>query len=158
MLDFEALYNVYSDEVYRYILSLCRNPHIAEDVTSETLLKAIKAIDKFKGECDMRVWLCQIAKNTYYTLAKRNKLYAEPPDELSSGDNFERALINKSQALEIHRALHRLAEPYKEVFSLRLFSELSFAEIGIIFDKSEGWARTTFHRAKNMLKERVNDG
>lgn len=156
-MDFEELYNAHVDDVYNYVFSLCGSSHIAEDVTSETFLKAIKAINKFKGDCSMRVWLCQIAKNTYYNLAKRNKFTTEMPEEMSSGDSFEHKFINKAQALEIHHALHILGEPYKEVFSLRVFSELSFSDIGAIFSKPDGWARVTFHRAKKMLKEGIRN-
>lgn len=152
-MDFEELYGAYAEDVYRYVFSLCGNSHIAEDVTSETFLKAIKAIGKFKGECSLRVWLCQIAKNTYYNLAKRNKVTAELTEELPDSESFEHRLMDKSQAMEIHRALHLLGDPYKEVFALRVFSGLSFAEIGAIFEKAENWARVTYHRAKNMLKE-----
>jgi len=59
--------------VYRNVFSLCRNETTAEDVTSETFLKAIKAINKFKGDCSVKVWLCQIAKNTYFSLLKKTK-------------------------------------------------------------------------------------
>ena len=156
-MDFSELYNVYVDDVCRYILSLCKNKHVAEDITSETFLKAIKSIDKFKGDCDIRVWLCQIAKNTYYNLAKRNKYVTEMPDNLQSKYEFELQLLDKSQSLEIHKILHLLSEPYKEVFSLRIFAELSFAEIGKLFDKSESWARVTFHRAKNKIREAVKN-
>lgn len=152
-MDLNALYNAYADDVYRYVLSLCRNKHVAEDITSETFLSAIKTIDKFKGDCSIRVWLCQIAKNKHYNLVKRNKFVAEMPDELSSGDKFELRLLDKSQAFEIHKTLHLLDEPYKEVFSLRVFAELSFAEIGELFKKSESWARVTFHRGKNKIRE-----
>jgi len=152
-VDLNALYNAYADDVYRYVLSLCRNKHVAEDITSETFLSAIKTIDKFKGDCSIRVWLCQIAKNKHYNLVKRNKFVAEMPDELSSGDKFELRLLDKSQAFEIHKTLHLLDEPYKEVFSLRVFAELSFAEIGELFKKSESWARVTFHRGKNKIRE-----
>jgi len=156
-VDFSELYNVYVDDVYRYMLSLCKNKHIAEDITSETFLKAIKSIDKFKGDCDIRVWLCQIAKNTYYNLAKRNKYVTEMPNNLQSKDEFELQLFDKSQSFEIHKILHLLGEPYKEVFSLRVFAELSFAEIGKLFEKSESWARVTFHRAKNKIREAVEN-
>lgn len=156
-MDFSELYNVYVDDVYRYMLSLCKNKHIAEDITSETFLKAIKSIDKFKGDCDIRVWLCQIAKNTYYNLAKRNKYVTEMPNNLQSKDEFELQLFDKSQSFEIHKILHLLGEPYKEVFSLRVFAELSFAEIGKLFEKSESWARVTFHRAKNKIREAVEN-
>ena len=80
------------------------------------------------------------------------------PEDMASGDSFEIKFFDKSEAFEIHKILHLLDEPYKEVFSLRLFSELSFAEIGEIFCKSESWARVTFYRAKNKIKEAmVND-
>ena len=150
------MYGAYADDVYRYILSLCGSSHIAEDVTSETFLKAIKAINKFKGECDVRVWLCKIAKNTYLTLAKKNKFTEELPEELASGDKFEIKFAEKAEAFEVHKLLHDLGEPYKEVFSLRVFSELSFTEIGALFGKQDAWARVTFHRAKTKLKEGLN--
>ena len=157
-MDFEALYNLNAKYVYRYVLSLCKNEHTAEEITSETFYKAICSADKFKGDCSVHVWLCQIAKNSYYNAAKKNKFTTELPDDLPSEHRFEDKLLNKSQALEIHKALHLLHEPYKEVFSLRLFSELSFSEIGTIFGKSENWARVTFYRAKNKIKEEMADG
>ena len=156
-MGFNDIYNTYADDVYRYVLSLCRNKHMAEDITSETFLSALKAIGKFKGDCSIRVWLCQIAKNRYYNLVKRNKFVAEMPDELLSDDKFELRLLDKSQAFEIHKTLHLLDEPYKEVFSLRIFAELSFSEIGELFKKSESWARVTFHRAKNKIKEAIEN-
>ena len=156
-MDFNELYNTHADDVYHYVLSLCGNPHIAEDVTSETFLKAIKAVNSFKGDCSVRVWLCQIAKNTYYNLSKRNKFVVEMPAEMAADDDFELKLFDKLQVFEIHKTLHFLAEPYKEVFSLRIFAELSFAEIGEIFSKSENWARVTFHRAKNKIREAIEN-
>ena len=156
-MDFDELYNAHADDVYRYVLSLCRHTHIAEDITSETFIRAIKGIGKFKGDCNIRVWLCQIAKNTFYNFAKRNKFLSEMPDELPSGDGFELRMLDKSQAFEIHKTLHLLGEPYKEVFSLRIFAELSFAEIGELFKKSESWARVTFHRAKNKIREAIEN-
>ena len=156
-MDFDELYNACADDVYRYALSLCGNKHIAEDITSETFLKAIKAINNFRGDCNVRVWLCQIAKNTFYDLSKRNKFVTEMPDELPSDESFELKLFEKTQAFEIHKTMHLLDEPYKEVFFLRIFAELSFAEIGEIFKKSESWARVTFHRAKNKVREAIEN-
>jgi RNA polymerase sigma-70 factor (ECF subfamily) len=69
------------------------------------------------------------------------------------GADIEGSLADKSEALMIHRLLHDLSEPYKEVFSLRLFGELSFSDIGKIFAKTESWARVTFHRAKMKIRE-----
>ena len=154
-MDFDELYNAHANDVYRYVLSLCRNKHIAEDITGTTFLNAIKAADKFKGDCNIRVWLCQIAKNTYFNYVKRNKLADKMTGRPTHDDGFELRLLDKSQAFEIHKSLHLLGEPYKEVFSLRVFAELSFAEIGELFNKSESWARVSFHRAKNKIREAI---
>jgi len=152
-MDFEEVFNRYSEDVFKFCLSLCRNHATADDITSETFLKAIKAGDRFDGKCSIKVWLFQIAKNTYYDYLRKHKRITELPDEISSESDFERDLLDKAEALRLHKLLHQLESHYKEVFSLRVFSELSYAEIGEIFTKSESWARVTFHRAKLKLRE-----
>ena len=163
MNEIEEIYAQHFQSVYRYVLSLCRNETTAEDVTSETFFKAIKAIDKFKGECSVKVWLCQIAKNTYFSLLKKTKgevvLDLESEVEIkieSEVADFSEKLLDKASALEIHRCLRVLEEPYKEVFSLRTFGELSFSEIAELFGKTENWARVTYHRSKLKLKEALS--
>ena len=162
MDEIEEIYTQHFQSVYRYVFSLCRNEATAEDVTSETFLKAIKAIDKFKGDCSVKVWLCQIAKHRYFSLLKKTKgetlldfeaeIESDSESESAVSD-FTEKLLDKASALEIHRCLHSLEEPYKEVFSLRMFGELSFAEIAELFGKTESWARVTYHRSKLKIKE-----
>ena len=152
-VDFEEVYNLYSKDVFKFCLSLCGSQATAEDITSETFLKAIKTGDTFEGKCSVKVWLCQIAKNTYYDYLRKHKKITEMPTDMPSESDFEIELLDKSEALKIHKHLHRLDEPYKEIFSLRVFSELSFADVGEIFGKTESWARVTFHRAKSKIKE-----
>jgi RNA polymerase sigma-70 factor (ECF subfamily) len=156
-VDFEELYDQYADDVYHFTLSLCGNPHIAEEITSETFIKAIGSIDKFKGKCTLKSWLCQIAKNTFYTDAEKRKRFTELDGNIPC-ESFEIMFIEKASAFKIHKLLHVLSEPYKEVFSLRIFGELSFAEIGELFEKSESWARVTYHRAKFKLREMYENG
>jgi len=153
MVDFEEVYGRYFKDVFQFSLSLCGSAHLAEDITSEAFLKAIKKGGTFDGRCSLKVWLCQIAKHTYYDYLRKHAKLTALPSELPSGSDFEVNVLDKAAALEVHKRLHRLDEPYKEVFSLRIFSELSFLEIGEIFSKSESWARVTFHRAKLKLKE-----
>lgn len=156
MDEIEEIYAQHFESVYRYVFSLCRNETTAEDITSETFLKAIKAIDGFKGDCSVKVWLCQIAKNTYFSLLKktRGEAFLDPEAEIESeASDFTERLLDKASALEIHRCLRGLEEPYKEVFSLRTFGELSFAEIAELFGKTDSWARVTYHRSKIKLKE-----
>lgn len=159
-MNIEELYRTYFDIVYRYIRSVSRDGSLAEEVTQETFFKALKKADQFRGDCDVRVWLCQIAKNTLYDhLRKQQKQL--PGDELSEneesadGELLEEKLAQRSQAMEIHKVLHGLSEPYKEVFSLRTFGELKFSEIGMLFGKSENWARVTYYRARVKIREEL---
>lgn len=156
-MDVEELYREYFSDVYRYAFSLCADYHLAEDIASETFIKAIKSIDKFKGRSSIKTWLIQIAKNTFYTYANKMKNQSELKEDVASIENVEIQFADKSRTIEIHKVLHLLNEPYKEVFSLRLFSELSFAEIGEIFGKTANWATVTYYRAKNKIREMVSD-
>lgn len=158
MTEFETIYLNYSKEIYRFLLSLTRNEHMAEELTQETFYKAFKYIGKFNGTCKMSVWLCQIAKNTYFThYNKQKKVVSEIDEEIPDDTCFEENVINKEMMLQIHRKLHNLNEPYKEVFALHLFGELSFFQISQLFDKSESWARVTYFRAKLKIKEALEE-
>lgn len=156
MQDFERVYSEYFDAVFQYVLSLCRDEHWAEEITQETFFKALKNIKSFRGECTLNVWLCQIAKNTFYTMAKRRQRQTDYPlENVSSEENLEQQLLNQDTAFQIHTVLHDLEEPYKEVFWMRTFGELSFRDIGRLWGKTESWARVTYHRAKLKLKEGI---
>ena len=153
MIDFEVIYSQYFNDVYKYALSLCRNETLAEELTQETFFKALKSIDKIKGDCKIRVWLCQIMKNTYLSLCQKNKHITNESREENEGECIEKKLINSETAWKIHKKLHFLDEPYKEVFTLRVFGELPFLQIAELLGKTESWARVTFHRAKIKLRE-----
>ena len=155
--DFQEVYNLYFREVYRYALSLCRNESMAEEITQETFYKALAKLDSFDGKCKISVWLCQIAKNTYISMCRKDKYLKHNADtELSqSNENIEEYFFDKETAFAIHKVLHTLNEPYKEVFSLRTFGELSFKQIAELFGKTEAWARVTYHRARLRIKEEI---
>lgn len=162
MRDFEELYNAYFNDVYKYILRLSRNEHIAEEITAETFFKALRAVDTFRGECDVRVWLCQIAKNCYYTYEKKSRR-TQSTEEISVESlsdptaNVADELIKKDEVRRVQEVLHEVGEPYKEVFMWRVYAELSFRQIGQIFGKTENWACVTYHRARKMIKERMGE-
>ena len=156
MSAFEELYKQYYSQVYFYVLGLCRNEHIAEEITQETFFKVLKKMDTFKGECKVNVWMIQIAKNTFYNYCREKKLDTESSLEgVEKEGTIEEKIIDKEAAKQIHVILHRMQEPYKEVFWMRTFGELSFKEIGSIHGKTESWARVTYHRAKLMIKEEL---
>lgn len=153
--EFEKMKEDCASIVYRFLLSLCGNEDLAEELTSETFYQAYLHIDKFRGECRPETWLCQIAKNALYREIRRAKRIV-PWGQLrtteTDGDILDK-LSDKEDILNIHRHLHHLSEPYKEVFMLRVLGELKFQEIAGLFGKSESWAKVTFYRAKNKLLE-----
>ena len=159
-MEFEQVYDLYFRDVYRYILKLSGSEHVAEEITSDTFFKALRSIGKFRGSCDMRVWLCQIAKNCYYTYLRKEKHTTpleELPESVGSADTPEELIGAREEARQIQAILHDLPEPYREVFSLRVFGELSFSQIGQLFGKSDSWARVIFFRAKTELRRRADE-
>ena len=160
--EFEKIYSTYFNDVFRYIRRLSNNEHIAEEITADTFFKALSSIDSFRGECDIRVWLCTIARNCYFSyLKKQGRLEnMEDVDALNvpgTAESIEEQLVRREDAMRIQRVLHEIPEPYKEVFMWRVYAELSFKQIGQIFNKSENWACVTYHRAKSKIRERLED-
>ena len=160
MTEFEKIYKTYFNDVYLYIRRLSGSEDLAEEITSEAFFKAMRSVSGFRGDCDIRVWLCQIAKNCYYTYLKKAGK-AEHIDDVelselpSEESTIEEQCMKHEEAAQIRSVLHNVSEPYKEVFMWRVFAELSFKQIGQIFDKSENWACVTYHRAKTMIKSRL---
>lgn len=160
MTEFEKIYRTYFNDVFLYIRRLSNNEHIAEEITSETFYKAIRSIDSFRGDCDIRVWLCQIAKNCYYTYLKKVGQVGSIEDiellNISAQDEtVAERLSRQDEAMQVQKILHDIPDPYKEVFMWRVFAELSYKQIGQLFGKSENWACVTYHRARNMIRERL---
>ena len=109
MTDFEKIYSEYYDTVFQYTLSLCRNEQWAEEITQTAFFKALRSINTFRGECKLSVWLCQIAKNTFYSDAKRQQRQVDYPLELiPSEETIEQKLLDKEATLQIHSLLHSL--------------------------------------------------
>ncbi|HJB41290.1 MAG TPA: RNA polymerase sigma factor [Candidatus Gemmiger avicola] len=156
-MDFEQVYQTYFKSVYRYIRRLSGDEQLAEEITSETFVQVMRSIGTFRGDCDLRVWICQIAKNTYYTHLKKQNRVAALDEEawLALADPaapVEERLDAKEDAQRIRALLHTLPEPYKEVFMWRTLGELSFAEIGALYGKTANWACVTYHRARQQIK------
>ena len=155
-MDFDLIYQAYFKDVFLYMCSLSADENIAEEITQEAFTKALKSLDSFDGKKDIRAWLFTIAKNTYCTYCKRQKNFTgyELPKELSDQQpDLTEKLVDGEIAFRIHQYLHQMRDPYKEVFSLRVFGELPFEKIALIFGKSPSWARVVFYRAKLQIKE-----
>ncbi len=155
----EKLYKAFYMKVFSYVMTLAKDKNSAEEITQETFYRAISTEKSFKGDSDSFTWLCAIAKNIFIDDKRRySRQDDEPSEELPYTDKgLEEKLSDREMSLKIHSILHHLEEPYKEVFQLRVFGELSFAEIGSIFGKTESWARVTYHRARLKIKERMDE-
>ena len=129
MKEFEDIYSAYFPQVYGYVLKLCKDENLAEEITQETFFKVLKKIDTYRGECKLSVWICQIAKNILYThISKQSRHMDYPLETIEAEDNLEQILENKDMAMKIHQVLHTIEEPYREVFWMKTFGELSFKE------------------------------
>lgn len=161
MQSFEQIYSTYFTPVYRYALSLSGSEATAEDITAETFLRAMRALPAFRGECEIRVWLCHIAKNIWFDETRRHAHFTDTPldahDDLAAPTDFTAAVADREMARRIHRALHRLEEPWREVFSLRVFAELPFADIGELFGHNAHWACVTYHRAAEKIRREMEE-
>lgn len=155
-MDFEKLYNAYFMKIYSFVLLIVKNPDLAEEITQETFFKALKANKQFEGKSSEYTWLCAIAKNIAYDVLKKHNKQETLDDNMPDDANFQQEMENRETAFRIHEYLHSMEEPYKEVFQLRVFGELSFADISKIFHKTESWARVTYHRARLKLQEKCS--
>ena len=157
--EFEKIYIRYFNDVFLFLKKISKDESIAEEITSETFFKAMRSIDNFHGEADVRVWLCQIAKNCYFSYLKKQQRI-ENIDDIDLPDNkdtIEEQILKQYDAMQVHLLLHNLAEPYKEVFMLRVLGELSFKQIADIFQKTDNWACVTYHRARNKILMQMED-
>lgn len=151
MLDAEEAYQQYRDMVYGYLIRLCRDRDLAEELTQETFYQAMKNWKRYEGKSSVGTWLCAIARNQFLRIMRRQSPLPLDNVPEASVPDFTEMVVEHSLALSAHQALHRLPEPYREVFTLKTFCELSSKEIAALFGKSESWARVTAYRAKQML-------
>ena len=150
----EEIYNKYANAVKKYIFCITKDMNLAEDIMQETFIVAINQINKFRGDCEISVWLFSIAKKILYKkINKNNKIKMISIDELEFADNkiLEEEYINKDNKLKLFEALQKLDVNTREVMYLRLTGDLTFKEIGKILNKTEHWAKVTFFRGKQKL-------
>ena len=151
----EDIYRRHARTVYKFLLSLCGDADLAEELTQETFYQAIRSIERFDGRCKLSVWLCQIAKHLWYQHLRKRKREVPLPDEPPELPipSAEEGLLEQEGRLELLRKIHALPEQQREVVYLRSFGGLTFREIGDVLGKTENWARVTFYRGKEQLRK-----
>lgn len=160
MSEFEEMFTRYFGRVFRFAMKLTGSTEQAEDLTQQTFFKALKRIDSFEGRSDAGTWLCSIAKNEYFNRSrKRREQPFEPGSAVfgGAGEDVADGVQRDQTRMQIHRHLHELDEPWREVFMLRVFGELKYAQIASLFGRTEGWARVTYYRAKLELQRRIEE-
>lgn len=152
----ERLYETCYMRVFSYAMTLCGDRPQAEEIAQETFTRAMSTKSEFRALSDELTWLCAIAKN-YYLSEKRREIHrAELSEEIPDPRRGpEEDVLDRAGSLQVHMVLHGLEEPYREVFELRAFGDLSYREIGQIFGKTENWARVTYYRARVKILERM---
>ena len=155
MEDMREVYRQHAQTVYKFLLAKTRDEHLAEELTQETFYQAVKSVDRFDGSCKVSVWLCQIAKHLWFQHLRKQKREAPvSPEDLpeAPGPSAEERLLEREGRMDLLRLVHGLPEPAREVVYLRAFGGLSFREIGDVVGKTETWARVTFYRSKEKLR------
>ena len=158
MQNIEEIYKEHSNTVYKYLFCLTGNEDLSEELTQKTFAIAVKEIKKFKGNCKVSVWLCQIAKHLWYKELKKKKrnISIEEISDIQDSENLENLIINKEEKLKLFKDIQKLDEKSKELIYLRMVGNLDFTEIGEILGKTANWARVNFYRAKQKIRE-VNE-
>lgn len=157
MQSIEEIYEMYSRKVFLFLLSKTNNELLAEELTQETFFQAVQCIDRFKGKSSILTWLCGIAKNVWLKYLKKHQEILSMEDDILEIVDKKEINVQWEQK-EILHLIHDMNEPMREVMYLRLISNLSFAEIGEIIDKTENWTRVTFFRGKQkIVKEILKD-
>ena len=159
MQNIEEMYNKYSEIVYKYVFCLTGNEDTAEEIVQETFLVAVRDINKFRGECKISTWLCQISKYIWCKRLKKEK--KETPldilqDSILIEDSIEENFCDKESKIQLFKKLQELDEDTRNVMYLRIFGNFEYSEIAEIINKTSNWARVVFFRGKQKLKEEID--
>ncbi len=160
MQNIEEVYKKHSNTVYKYLFCLTDNKELSEELTQETFAIAVKEIKKFKGNCKVSVWLCQIAKHLWYKELKKRKekISIDEIENLQVEETVEDIILRKEDKLKLFKDIQKLDNKSREIIYLRMIGNLDFAEIGEILGKTANWARVNFYRAKQKIREVNKNG
>ena len=160
MQNIEEIYKEHSNAVYKYLFCLTGNEDLSEELTQETFAIAVKEIKKFKGNCKVSVWLCQIAKHLWYKelKKKKNNISLEEIENVQETETVEDFIFRKEDKIKLFKDIQKLDEKSRELIYLRMVGNLDFTEIGEILGKTPNWARVNFYRAKQKIREVNKNG
>lgn len=151
----EKLYIKYHRELFLYAFSLCKNHHLAQDLTSDTFFKAYLSLDDVS--C-FKYWLFRVCKNLYLDFLKRDREYSSEnnlEDTLSNSETPLDKIIESEEKKYLYKLVINLNESYKEILILYYYCGFSLKEISKSRNITEGAAKTMLFRARKRLKEKL---
>ena len=152
--DFSAACQVYYDRLYRFLLALSGDSHQAEDLTQEVFYRALLHIDRYREQGQMFTWLCAIGKNLWLSQCRKRRHAPEPlTDTPQPGP--EETLSDREVQQALRKAVAALPEDYRDVVILHVYGDIPLKEISRVKGKSESWAKVTYYRAKQMLRQEL---
>ena len=159
MDEFGEIYRTLFPQVYRYLLALCRDPELAEELTQETFFQGIQHIEAFRGECRLYVWLCQIGKRQYFSWLRRQRSRRRqyPAEGEDRTVDPEAEWLEREAAEELRRGLEEMEEPYREVCILRFLEEKDTQEIAQILGRPKKTVETQLYRARAILQKQIKE-
>ena len=154
----EKLYIKYQRELYLYAFSLCKNHHLAQDLTSDTFYKAYLSLDDVSY---FKYWIFRVCKNLYLDFLKSNREYSSDniiENTLANNETPLDRIIQSEESKHLYNAIINLNESYKEILILYYFCGFTLKEISKSKNTSEGAAKTMLFRARNKLKREMEEG
>lgn len=163
--DFQEIYEKYHKEIYFFLLKLTGyRKDLAEELTQETLYQTFLSLHKYRGECGIKTWIIQIAKNTCFKYYKKNPIHISlDSDEFMEvqipdlGNSPEKYLADRELNDILMKCIHKLKPKYQDVLIYRLYLDMHFPQIGKLLKISENSAKVIFHRGKEMLKKEMEE-
>lgn len=154
----DTLYKKYSNQIYLYIYSLCKDNLLAQDLMQDTFFKALISMES--SDEDILHWLYKVARNLYIDQWRKRKRYIvqgiENIDIYNEDDVIDKLLVEE-QKMILYKAILKLSIKEKEVVELYYFSELNQQDISNQLGMSPGNIRVTLHRSKLKLKKIITD-
>ena len=161
MKEFKELYQLYGRDIYRFMCRLTYGNHdLAEELTQETFYQAFLSLSRYRGECDIRTWLCQIGKNTCYKYFRKNPVHFSLDDReyeesrtVCREESPEALYERKEQSQQLYQSIWRLNKRYRDVLLYRVYFDFTFEQIGKMLHMNPGSAKVIYYRGKEMLKK-----
>jgi len=161
MIEFEELYSMYYKDVYYFVLKLTGyRDDLAEELTQESFYQAFVSLGRFRGECEIKSWLCQIAKNTYYKYLRTHAKQLNIEDELfpeQEEKTLSEVVEEKQMMSHLRQVITELPERERTIAEYRLFCDKSYKEIGCLLEIREATAKVLFSRVKMKIQHRLKE-